>query len=192
MRRILRNCAEYGRQKHVVAKLRDVATRCSDLLAFMQSCGKTRKGHFTVLRQTMRQRWQAKLRALKEELRCRLHTPISERGAYLRPVLSHFRYYGAPMNGPALSSCLSYPLERAGRAITSSASRSTCCLRSRALISRLNTRPVRPPVNASTPPSRAAPHDSGPLWFATPSTYETLIHYTLPVLTGARRTRWQT
>src|SRR5580693_2269809 len=46
---------------------------------------------------------------------------------------------------------------------TASASRSTCCLRSRALISRLNTRPVRPPVNASTPPSRAAPHDSGPL-----------------------------
>ncbi len=44
-----------------------------------------------------------------------------------------------------------------------------------------------PPANASTPPSRAAPHDSGPLWFATPSTYETFIHNTLPVLTGARR-----
>src|ERR1700739_1392810 len=64
---------------------------------------------------------------------------------------------------------------------TASASRSTCCLRRRAYISRLNTRPVRSPVNASTPPSRAAPHDSGPLWFATPSTYETFIHYTLPV-----------
>jgi hypothetical protein len=36
-------------------------------------------------------------------------------------------------------------------------------------------------VNASTPPSRAAPHDSGPSWFAIPSTYETFIHYTLPV-----------
>jgi hypothetical protein len=34
-------------------------------------------------------------------------------------------------------------------------------VRSRAYISRLNTRPVRTPVNASTPPSRAAPHDSG-------------------------------
>ena len=70
---------------------------------------------------------------------------------------------------------------------TSSASRSTCRLRNRACISRLNTRPVRPPVNASTPPSRAAPHDSGPLWFANPSTYETFIQYTLPVSTGARR-----
>ncbi len=64
---------------------------------------------------------------------------------------------------------------------TASASRSTCRLRGRAYISRLNTRPVRSPVNASSPPSRAAPHDSGPLWFATPSTYETSIHYTLPV-----------
>jgi hypothetical protein len=33
---------------------------------------------------------------------------------------------------------------------------------------------------------RATPHDSGPLWFAIPSTYETCIHYTLPIFTGAR------
>jgi len=72
-------------------------------LGFTHSCGKTRKGRFTVLRQTMRQRWQAKLRALKEELRRRMHTPIPEQGTYLRSVLlGHFRYYGVPMNGPAL------------------------------------------------------------------------------------------
>jgi RNA-directed DNA polymerase len=76
-----------------------------NFLGFTHSCGKTRKGHFTVLRQTMRQRWQAKLRALKDELRQRLHTPIPEQGAYLRSVLlGHFRYYGVPMNGPALCS----------------------------------------------------------------------------------------
>ena len=74
-----------------------------NFLGFTPSCGKTRKGHFTVLRQTMRLRWQAKLRALKEELRRRLHTPIREQGTYLRSVLmGHFRYYGVPMNGPAL------------------------------------------------------------------------------------------
>jgi Reverse transcriptase (RNA-dependent DNA polymerase) len=74
-----------------------------NFLGFTHSCGKTRKGHFTVLRQTMRQRWQAKLRALKEELRRRMHTPIREQGAYLRSVLlGHFRYYDVPMNGPAL------------------------------------------------------------------------------------------
>jgi len=76
-----------------------------NFLGFTHSCGKTRKGHFTVLRQTMRQRWQAKLRALKEELRRRMHTPVREQGAYLRSVLlGHFRYYGVPMNGPALCS----------------------------------------------------------------------------------------
>jgi len=53
----------------------------------------------------MRQRQQAKLRALKEELRRRMHTPIGEQGTYLRAVLNgHFRYYGVPMNGPALTS----------------------------------------------------------------------------------------
>src|SRR5487761_639301 len=39
---------------------------------------------------------------------------------------------------------------------TASASRSKC-------LTRLNTRPARPPVNASSPPLRAAPHDSGPM-----------------------------
>ena len=74
-----------------------------NFLGFTHSCGKTRKGWFTVLRQTMRPRWQAKLRALKDELRQRMHTPVAEQGAYLRSVLlGHFRYYGVPMNGPAL------------------------------------------------------------------------------------------
>jgi RNA-directed DNA polymerase len=74
-----------------------------NFLGFTHSCGKTRKAYFTVLRQTMRQRWQAKLRALKEQLRRRMHTPIREQGTYLRSVLrGHFQYYGVPMNGPAL------------------------------------------------------------------------------------------
>jgi hypothetical protein len=44
---------------------------------------------------------------------------------------------------------------------------------------RLNTRPARSPVNASTPPSRAAPHDSGPMWVATPLSCDFFIHYNL-------------
>jgi group II intron reverse transcriptase/maturase len=76
-----------------------------NFLGFTHICARTRKGHFTVLRQTIRQRQQAKLRVLKEELQRRLHTPMGEQGAYLRAVLAgHFRYYGVPMNGPALSS----------------------------------------------------------------------------------------
>ena len=48
-----------------------------------------------MLRQTMRKRWQAKLVAVKAELKRRLHDPIPEQGAYLRSiVLGHNRYYG--------------------------------------------------------------------------------------------------
>src|SRR5438876_7408847 len=62
---------------------------------------------------------------------------------------------------------------------TASASRSEC-------LSRLNTRPARSPVNASTPPSRAAPHDSGPMWVAIPLSCDFSIHYNLAGLTGAQ------
>jgi RNA-directed DNA polymerase len=74
-----------------------------NFLGFTHSCGKTRKGGFTVLRQTMRKRWQAKLQAVKAQLRSRMHDPIPLVGAYLRSVvLGHVRYYGVPMNGPAI------------------------------------------------------------------------------------------
>ena len=53
--------------------------------------------------------------------------------------------------------------------------------RSELTISRLNTRPARSPVNASPSPLRAPTHDSGPRWIAIPFSYETLIHYVLPV-----------
>ena len=41
------------------------------------------------------------------------------------------------------------------------------------------------PVNASTPPSREAPHDSGPVWVASPSPCDSFIHCTSPVCAGA-------
>ena len=75
-----------------------------NFLGFTHSCARKRTGRFTVLRQTMRSRWQAKLKEIKVELRRRLHRPIPEQGTYLRAVvLGHCRYYGVPMNGPALS-----------------------------------------------------------------------------------------
>jgi len=75
-----------------------------NFLGLTHICAKSRKGSFVVLRQTTRTRWQAKLRELRVELRRRLHTPIPEQGAYLRSVLlGHYRYYGVPLNGPALS-----------------------------------------------------------------------------------------
>ena len=70
---------------------------------FTHSCAKTRAGKFTVLRQTMRQRLRAKLKEVTTELRRRMHDPVPEQGAYLRSVVrGHIRYYGVPLNGPAL------------------------------------------------------------------------------------------
>jgi group II intron reverse transcriptase/maturase len=74
-----------------------------NFLGFTHTCAKTRKGWFTVLRQTMRKRWQAKLKEVKTELRRRMHDAIPRMGAYLRSVVAgHVRYYGVPMNGPAI------------------------------------------------------------------------------------------
>jgi len=75
-----------------------------DFLGFTHICGTKRSnGRFTVLRQTMRKRLTAKLAEVKAELRRRLHDPVPEVGRWLRSVVEgHFRYYGVPMNSPAL------------------------------------------------------------------------------------------
>src|SRR6266542_2031373 len=69
-----------------------------NFLGFTHICGKKRSnGWFTVLRQTMRTRLQAKLSEVKAELRRRMHRPIREQGAWLRSVVGgHVRYYGVP------------------------------------------------------------------------------------------------
>jgi hypothetical protein len=64
---------------------------------------------------------------------------------------------------------------------TASAPQTTRTLRHGACISRLNTWPVRTPVNASPAPLPVHTHDSGPPWLARPSTYETFIHNNSPV-----------
>jgi hypothetical protein len=85
---------------------------------------------------------------------------------------------------------------RAGLRCASRYRRAGCCLplsptasaSRRKVVTRLNTRPARSPVHASALPLRTAPQDSGSLWVANPSTYDSFIHYTLPVLTGAQET----
>jgi len=75
-----------------------------NFLGFTHICGKKRSsGCFTVLRQTVRKRLQAKLNAVKAELQRRMHYPIPEVGQWLRSVVDgHNRYYGVPMNDAAL------------------------------------------------------------------------------------------
>ena len=74
-----------------------------NFLGFTHCCACTRRGGFLVLRQTMRQRWRAKLQVVATELRRRLHQPIPQVGAYLGAVVrGHIQYYGVPGNIPAL------------------------------------------------------------------------------------------
>ena len=74
-----------------------------DFLGFTHICGTARKGWFTVRRQTMRKRLQAKLKAVKAVLVRRMHASIPEQGAYLGSVVrGHARYYGVPGNSHAL------------------------------------------------------------------------------------------
>jgi RNA-directed DNA polymerase len=75
-----------------------------NFLGFTHICGKKRgNGRFTVLRQTIRKRLQAKLSEVKAELKRRMHDPIPEVGQWLRSVVGgHIRYYGVPTNRAAL------------------------------------------------------------------------------------------
>jgi hypothetical protein len=58
---------------------------------------------YTVLRQTIRKRLQAKLNEVKAELQRGMPAPIPELGKWLQAVVrGHVRYYGVPMNRRAL------------------------------------------------------------------------------------------
>jgi RNA-directed DNA polymerase len=73
-------------------------------LGFLHSCSRDGRGRFIVLRLPIRQRVRRKLRAVKDELRRRLHEPVAEVGRWLRAVLlGHYRYYGVPRTVPALA-----------------------------------------------------------------------------------------
>lgn len=77
-----------------------------NFLGFTHLCGQKRSnGMFTVLRRTMRKRKRTKLKAVKTELRKRMHEGVSEVGKWLRSVVEgHNRYYGVPSNLPSLGS----------------------------------------------------------------------------------------
>ncbi len=77
-----------------------------NFLGFTHICVKKRSnGMYTVRRQTIRKRLQAKLNEVKAELQRRMHEPIPELGKWLQAVVrGHVRYYGVPMNRPALFS----------------------------------------------------------------------------------------
>jgi group II intron reverse transcriptase/maturase len=77
-----------------------------NFLGFTHICGKRKSdGRFTVLRRTMSKRKRNKLKAVKAELRERMHQRVADVGKWLRSVVEgHNRYYGVPTNLPSLRS----------------------------------------------------------------------------------------
>lgn len=75
-----------------------------DFLGFTHACSKTRKGHYTIQRRTMRKRIRGKLAQIKHELRRRMHDRVRDVGRWLGSVLSgHYGYYGVPLNSRSLA-----------------------------------------------------------------------------------------
>jgi RNA-directed DNA polymerase len=75
-----------------------------DFLGFTHICTKDRRGRFKLSRVTSKKRLRTKLRAVKIEMRRRMHHPLPEQGHWLARVLQgHYNYYGVPHNSRALS-----------------------------------------------------------------------------------------
>lgn len=72
-------------------------------LGFTHICGQTRSGHFRVLRLTESKRQKSKLKAIRDEMRRRLHHSVSSQGKWLASVLQgYYRYYSVPGNSQAM------------------------------------------------------------------------------------------
>jgi group II intron reverse transcriptase/maturase len=70
-----------------------------DFLGFTHISGTTRKGHFTVKRQTSGKRMRAKLQQIKQQLRWRMHHPVAQTGEWLKSVVQgYFNYHAVPGN----------------------------------------------------------------------------------------------
>ena len=72
-------------------------------LGFTFICGRTRRGDFQIHRKARRDRMQAKLTEIKEELRRRMHQSIPHQGRWLRQVVTgYYNYHAVPTNSRAL------------------------------------------------------------------------------------------
>src|SRR5882672_9833030 len=68
-------------------------------LGFTHYCGTNSKGHFVVWRRTVIKRMRAKLHAIKQELRRKMHEPVAQVGAWLKRVVDgYYRYHAVPGN----------------------------------------------------------------------------------------------
>lgn len=99
----------FGRYAEVQCRARGEGNPATfDFLGFTHYCTTSRKGGWFVIgRKTVKKRIRAQLRAIKDELRKRLHAPVAEVGAWLNRVLrGHLNYYAVPGNGQSLDAFL--------------------------------------------------------------------------------------
>jgi RNA-directed DNA polymerase len=95
---------EFGRFAARVRKARGLGKpETFRFLGFTHVCGENKKGRFQLRRITDSRRSQAKLRALRDELKRRRHRPIPEQGRWFASALrGHVNYYGVPGNYEAM------------------------------------------------------------------------------------------
>jgi RNA-directed DNA polymerase len=70
-----------------------------NFLGFTHSCGRNRRGYFTVIRKTIGKRMVAKLKDIRQELRKRMHDSIDVNRKWLQSVVrGYFQYHAVPDN----------------------------------------------------------------------------------------------
>jgi RNA-directed DNA polymerase len=75
-----------------------------DFLGLTHICARSKNGRFWLKRITISKRMRAKLKAVKDQLRQRMHEPIPEQGRWLGSVVrGHMAYYGVPGNLKAVA-----------------------------------------------------------------------------------------
>ena len=96
---------EFGRFAAANRKRRDEGKPDTfTFLGFTHCCGHNSKGSFVIRRRTASQRMRAKLLLLKQELRRRMHEPVSAVGEWLKRVVhGYYLYHAVPGNLPMLS-----------------------------------------------------------------------------------------
>src|ERR1700678_1769666 len=96
---------EFGRHAADNRKKRGLAKpETFNFLGFTHICGRSRRGLFLLHRKTRRDRMRIKLRALKGELKRRMHEPIPMQGRWLGQVVrGYFQYHAVPTNYPRLA-----------------------------------------------------------------------------------------
>lgn len=97
---------EFGRHAAENRKRRGLGKpETFSFLGFTFISGKSRRGKFQLKRKTRPDRMRAKLQAIKQELRRRMHQPIPAQGKWLAQVITgYFNYFAVPTNGRALAS----------------------------------------------------------------------------------------